>query len=80
MPSALPPPLAIAQMASGYWISQALYVAARLGVADLLVSGPRAAAELAAECGVQPAALNRRNNLNAIRRVGHKHGCMPHTC
>lgn len=23
---------------------------------------------------------HRRNDLNAIRRVGHKHGCMPHTC
>ena len=30
--------------------------------------------------GPTPAALNRRNDLNAIRRVGHRHGCMPHTC
>jgi len=55
-------------MASGYWISQALYVAARLGVADLLVSGPRAAAELAAECGVQPEALYRL--LRALASLG----------
>src|SRR3974377_1632184 len=25
-------------------------------------------------------ALNRRDDLNALRRVGHRHGCMPHTC
>ena len=27
-----------------------------------------------------PTALNRRENLNSIRRIGHRHGCMPHTC
>jgi len=24
-----------------------------------------------------PTALNRRDNLNSIRRIGHRHGCMP---
>jgi MFS family permease len=24
--------------------------------------------------------LNRRDDLNAIGRIGHRHGCMPHTC
>jgi len=24
-----------------------------------------------------PTALNRRENLNSIRRIGHRHGCMP---
>src|SRR5258707_13416606 len=27
-----------------------------------------------------PTALNRCDDLNSIRRVGHRHGCMPHTC
>src|SRR5262249_35897038 len=27
-----------------------------------------------------PPTLNRRDNLNAIGRIGHRHGCMPHTC
>src|SRR5262249_6485197 len=27
-----------------------------------------------------PTALNRRDDLNAIRRIGHRHGCMPNTC
>jgi hypothetical protein len=26
-----------------------------------------------------PAPLNRRDDLNVIRRVAHRHGCMPHT-
>ena len=34
---------------SGYWYSQCLYVMAELGIADLLSSGPKKAAELAAE-------------------------------
>lgn len=31
--SALPPPVALRNMASGYWVSQAVYVAAKLGIA-----------------------------------------------
>ena len=27
-----------------------------------------------------PTALNRCGDLNSIRRIGHRHGCMPHTC
>jgi hypothetical protein len=27
-----------------------------------------------------PTALNRRDDLNSIPRVAHRHGCMPHTC
>ena len=35
-------------MMTGYWISQGIYVAAKLGIADLLTDGPRAADDLAA--------------------------------
>jgi hypothetical protein len=30
--------------------------------------------------GPAPTALNRCDDLNSIRRVAHRHGCMPHTC
>ena len=37
---ASPPPVTLLQMMTGYWVSQALYVAAKLGIADLLADGP----------------------------------------
>src|SRR5262245_63825710 len=43
----LPPPLALFQMATGYYVSRAIYVAAELGIADLLAKGPKDATELA---------------------------------
>jgi hypothetical protein len=53
----LPP--ALFQMATGYWLSQAVYVAAKLGLADLLKDGPRSCQELAAETGTDPRCLFR---------------------
>ena len=41
-------PPTLFQMATGYWLSQAIYVAAKLGIADLLENGPQSAATLAA--------------------------------
>ena len=35
------------RMITGYWTTQALYVAAKLGIADLLTQGPRSADDLA---------------------------------
>ena len=32
---------ALQQMTNGYWVTQIIYVAARLGIADLLKDGPR---------------------------------------
>ena len=43
-----PAQYAIFEMACGYWVSQSLYVAAKLGIADLVVDGPKTAEELAA--------------------------------
>ena len=40
-----PPPLF--QMATAYWISQAIYVAAKFGIADILKDGPKSGAEIA---------------------------------
>lgn len=35
------------QMTNGYWVTQIVYVAAKLGIADLLTAGPRTTEELA---------------------------------
>jgi hypothetical protein len=43
----LPPPVVMLGIVQGYWASRAVYVAAKLGIADLLESGPRPCAELA---------------------------------
>ncbi|MFN8469681.1 MAG: methyltransferase [Caldilineaceae bacterium] len=56
---AVPPGAVLWQMMTGYWVSQAIYVAAKLGVADLLVDGPRPVEELAAATQADPAALRR---------------------
>ena len=37
---------------AGYWVSRLIYVAARLGLADLLRKGPLTAEELAERAGV----------------------------
>ena len=44
---------------NGYWRSQVLCTAARLGVADLLAGGPLTLGEMAAECGVPGSNLGR---------------------
>jgi hypothetical protein len=61
-----PPPLF--QMATGYWLSQAVYVAAKLGVADLLKNGPKSCKSLAAAMGVDHQALSRL--MRALSSVG----------
>lgn len=57
--TALQPQKALLQMASGYWVSQALYVAAKLGIADLLKDGSKCCDELAKITGVNARALYR---------------------
>ena len=59
-PAAAPPPEAVlTQMAFGALLTQALYVAAKLGVADLLAGGPRPLGELAAATGTHERSLYR---------------------
>jgi hypothetical protein len=55
----LPPGVVLYQMAVGHYVSRALHLAAKLGVADLLADGPRPAADLAAATGTQAPALRR---------------------
>jgi SAM-dependent methyltransferase len=56
------------QLLVGNQLQQAVHVAARLGIADLLAGGPRAAEELAREAGADPGALRRL--LRALAALG----------
>src|SRR5262249_53385723 len=49
----------IARLVTAYWASQAVFVAAKLGIADRLAGGPRPADELAQEVGAHPRSLYR---------------------
>ncbi len=60
------PPLV--SMITGYWISQAVYVAAELGLADLIKKGPQTPEQLAAATKTQPEALYRL--LRALASLG----------
>ena len=64
----LPPPEAMLRMIAGFWLSRALYLAARLGIADLLKDGPKNAAELAQATGMHAPSLYRM--LRALASVG----------
>ena len=63
-----PPELSMRQMLCGYWISQAIYVAAKLGIADQLRDGPRTTAEMAAAVGAHEPSLFRL--LRGLSSVG----------
>lgn len=56
------------QLATQHWVPQALYVCARLEVADRLAEGPRTAADLARSTGTHPENLERL--LRALSAVG----------
>ncbi len=62
---ALPPGLALYQMAIGHYVSRALYLAAKLGLADLLEDGPRDFRDLARASETHAASLNRLMRLLA---------------
>jgi hypothetical protein len=55
-------------MATGYWISQAIYVAAKLGIADLLKDGPKSCVALATSTGADAPSLFRL--MRALSSVG----------
>jgi Dimerisation domain len=56
------------QIFGGSWITQGIYVAAELGIADLLAQGPRSAEELAEQTNTHSEALHRV--LRALASVG----------
>jgi len=55
-------------MATAYWLSQAIYVAAKLGIADLLRDGPRSCAALATSTGSDAPSLFRL--MRALSSMG----------
>jgi len=63
-----PSPPALFEMATAYWLSQAIYVAAKLGIADLLKDGPQSCVALATLTGSDVASLFRL--MRALSSVG----------
>jgi hypothetical protein len=61
-------PPTLFQMASSYWISQAIYVAAKLGIADLLKDRPLKCSEIAAIVGADVGSLFRL--MRALSSLG----------
>lgn len=58
----------LARLVSGYWYTQTIYVATKLGIAEHLQDGPRSAQELAQTTGTNPRALYRL--LRALASLG----------
>ncbi len=54
-----PLPFQLTRLMSSLWISQAIYVAAELRIADALAEGPGRSGDLAERAGADPAALRR---------------------
>jgi hypothetical protein len=52
-------PPALFQMASAYWISQAIYVAAKLGMADIIADSPKSCEEIARAARADEDSLHR---------------------
>lgn len=65
------PSLALKRLVDGYQMSQAIHVAATLGIADLLAGGARASDDLAAATATDPRTLYRL--LRALASVGIFH-------
>jgi hypothetical protein len=57
--TALPPPVQMFQMITGYWVTQIVGAIAEFEIADLLAGGPKSAAELAADSSTDPDGLFR---------------------
>lgn len=66
------PAITIRRMVEGYQVSQAIHVAATLGIADLLADGSRTSDELAAATGTHPPTLYRLLRALASVEVLHE--------
>src|SRR4029077_6386780 len=60
--------VALLEMAMGGWVSQAIYVAAKLGIADAVGNGPKSCDEIAAVTRTPALSLSRL--LRALRSLG----------
>ena len=68
VPDGPPPPAVLMQMMTGYWVSQAVYAAAKLGLADLVADGVGDVDVLAERTGADASSLHRV--LRALASVG----------
>jgi hypothetical protein len=73
----LPLHIQLSQMVSGYWLSQAISVAAKLNIADSLESGPKTCDALAQEVEAHVPSLYRL--MRALASVGIFEETEPHT-
>jgi len=64
----MPPEVQLMQIGTAFFGSAAVYVAAKLGIADLLASGPKSAKDLAAVTGTDEQSLYR--TLRSIAGLG----------
>jgi isoprenylcysteine carboxyl methyltransferase (ICMT) family protein YpbQ len=64
----VPVPIAMYQMICGFWVSRAIYIAAKLGIADYLQKQPKTAEELAAVTHTHAPSLYRL--LRALASIG----------
>jgi hypothetical protein len=64
----IPPPVAMFQLIAGFWVSRTLYIAAKLGIADLLKDQAKSSEELAQATGTHAPSLYRV--LRALASVG----------
>ena len=67
-PVELPPTAAILQLIQGFWVSRAIYVAAKLGIPDLLKDGPKTTEDLAQSTDTHAPSLYRV--MRALDSVG----------
>ena len=67
-PNEPPPSGVMLQLIASFWVSRALYIAAKLGIADLLTAGPQESTALAAATGTHAPSL--RRVLRALASVG----------
>jgi multifunctional cyclase/dehydratase/O-methyltransferase len=65
----MPPPLVLYQMMTGFYLSQAIHVMARLGMADFLSNGPLDANDLAQRSKTHAPSLKRVLRLLAAADV-----------
>ncbi len=66
--TAAAPPFVMLQMITGFWVSRAVYIAAKLGIADLVKDRPKTATDLAQTTGTHAPSLYRV--LRALASVG----------
>ena len=69
MDTHLPAPAVLYQLATGHYVSHAIYAAAKLGIADLLGQGPKCHDELAKATGTHAPSLRRVLRLLATAGV-----------